>query len=379
VNAFFDHNATTPVDGRVLEAMLPYLSEVYGNPSSVHRQGRAARDAIERAREQVAELVAAHPSQVVFTSGGTEGNNAVLKGIAWRNLRGRVAVSAIEHASLLEPAQVLVRLGWEMDSIPSGRDGRVSPDAVRATLTPETRLVSVMLANNETGVIQDLEAIAEVLRGHPALLHTDAVQAAGKMPLNFAATGAQLMTLSAHKIYGPKGVGALVVDKSVEWEPLLSGGGQEKGRRGGTENLAGIVGFGAAAEFAREELGERTQHLRRLRDRFEMELRTQLPEVVIFAGCAERLPNTVFMALPGIDGEALLMNMDRQGFALSSGAACAAEVREPSHVLRAMGIEPELARSAVRVSFGRDNTAAQVDALVNALCKQQASLKAKAW
>jgi cysteine desulfurase len=378
VTAFFDNNASTPVDGRVLEAMLPYFSEIYGNPSSLHRQGRAARAAIEHAREQVAALVSAHPTQVIFTSGGTEANNAALKGIAWRGT-GHVAVSAIEHPSVLDAANALERLGWRVSRLPSGRDGKVAPQALRDCLTSDTRLVSLMWANNESGVLQDVVAAAESARRCGALFHTDAVQAAGKVPVDFAACGAHLMTLSAHKIHGPKGVGALVADKGVDMAPLLHGGGQEKGRRGGTENLAGIVGFGVAAELAKAELGERAQHLRRLRDRFEMGLREKLPEAVIFAGCSERLPNTTFMAVPGIEGETLLMNLDRLGFALSAGAACSAETREPSHVLLAMGIERELARGSVRVSFGRDNTPAQVDALVDALCAQRAAIQAGAW
>ncbi len=383
---YLDHNATTPLDLRVLEAMLPYLRDHHGNASSVHAYGRVARNAIDQAREQVAVLVNAQSSQVVFTGCGTEANNLALKGVAARLAAGRIAVSAVEHASLFGPARALERQGWIIDTVAVDDQCRVSMASLSEVLSHTPRIVSVMMANNETGTIQDIPAISAQARRVGAIMHTDAVQAAGKIPVDFPASGAHLMSLSAHKLYGPKGVGALIVDKSLELEPLLHGGGHEMGRRGGTENVAGIVGFGAAAELALNELAARSTHLYKLRDLLETGLR-ELSGVVIFAaqGCAsamggrsrhpasrdtsasmhvagragmaaERLPNTVLIGVPGIDGESLLMNLDRKGIAVSSGSACASGSGEPSHVLLAMGVDPDLARRVIRVSLGQGNT-----------------------
>ncbi len=364
---YLDHNATTPIDERVLERMLPYLRQYYGNPSSLHQPGRVARAALDQARGQVAALVNAHPSQVVFTSGGTEANNFALAGLAGSLPPGRLAVSAIEHSSVLGAARALAGQGWGVDLVAVDAQGRVTPQALAAALRPDTRLVSVMLANNETGVVQDIAALSAAARAAGAVMHCDAVQAAGKLGLDFLASGAQLMSLSAHKIYGPKGVGALIVDKSLDLRPLLYGGGHERGLRAGTENVAGIVGFGAAAELAAAEWPDRRQHQLALRARFEARLQAELPELVVAAREAERLPNTVMLAVPGIDGPSLLMNLDQAGIAVSSGSACAAGSTEPSHVLVAMGFPNDLARNAIRVSFGKRNTDAEVDALITAL------------
>lgn len=376
---YLDHNATTPLDERVLEAMLPWLKGGYGNPSSVHAPGRAAHAALAQAREQVAALAGAHPSQVVFTSGGTEANNAALKGVAARLPAAHLALSAVEHASVQQPAAALARAGWTALTIPVTDQGEVTAQAVSAALRSGVRLVSVMLANNETGVVNDIAAIAGVVRGAGALLHTDAVQGLGKLAVDFAGSGAHLMSLSAHKLNGPKGVGALLVDKVVDMEPLLHGGGQEKGRRGGTENLAGIVGFGRAAELALAELTTRNAHLNALRQHLEQRLAAEVPQAVVFGAAApRRLANTVFLALPGIEGETLLLELDRQGIALSSGAACGSGYSDPSHVLRAMGVTAELARCAVRVSLGAGNTEHDVDTLIAALRAQAARLQAMA-
>lgn len=370
MSIYLDHNATTPLDERVVEIMQPYWRERYGNPSSLHSPGRLARAALDTAREQVAALVHAHPSQVIFTSGGTEANNLALTGFAFNAARGRLAVSAIEHASLFGPARDLAQQGWGLDYIKVDDQGRVTREALLHALRPDTRLVSVMWANNETGVMQDIAILGDAVRAAGAVMHCDAVQAAGKLPVDFTASRVQLMSLSAHKIYGPKGVGALLVDKSLDLHPLLQGGGHERGLRAGTENLAGIVGFGAAAELAMREALQRHAHLLNLRQQFEARLRQELPDLVIVSADAERLPNTAMVAVPGIDGPALLMNLDEEGIAVSSGSACAAGSTEPSHVLTAMGFSPELARSVIRVSFGADNDASDVDALVAALRRQ---------
>jgi cysteine desulfurase len=379
---YLDHNATTPLDPRVWVAMAPYLRDHYANPSSIHSPGRLARTAVEQAREQVAVLVNAHPSQVIFTSGGTEADNLALKGVMVNFPGQRLAVSAIEHAAVLESARALARQGWGLDIIPVDEFGRVTPSALADVITPETRLVSVMAANNETGVVQDIVNLGEEARRAGALFHTDAVQAAGKLPLDFPASGAQLMSLSAHKIYGPKGVGALIVDQGVELWPLIHGGGHERGLRGGTENVAGIVGFGMAAELAGRELGERVVHDLQLRSHLEQRLQRELPDIAIVAEQAERLANTVMLLVPGIEGETLLMQLDQAAIAVSSGSACSAANAEPSHVLAAMGLVGGAMRSAIRVSFGRDNTLGDVDALVKALSgllKQIRALSLTGW
>lgn len=375
---YLDHNATTPLDARVLDAMLPYLRSHYGNPSSVHAYGRVARAAIDQAREQVAALVNAHPSQVIFTSGGTEANNYALKGVAAKLRPGRLAVSVMEHASLRGPAQALAAQGWRVDSIAVDEQCRVSPDAVAAVLKGAPCLVSVMMANNETGALQDIASISAQARQAGAIMHTDAVQAAGKIKVDFPASGVHLMSLSAHKLYGPKGVGALIVDKALDLEPLLHGGGHEMERRAGTENVAGIVGFGAAAEWAGREMAQRAAHLQSLRDVLERRLR-ELPGVVVFAAQAQRVPNTVLIGVPGIEGETLLMGLDRKGIAVSSGSACASGSPVPSHVLLAMGVDPDLARRVIRISLGKDNAPEDVNSFINALSEQINRAQATAW
>lgn len=375
MTAYLDHNATTPLDKRVLDAMLPYLTDQYGNPSAVYRRGRVVRQAIETAREQVAQLVGAHASQVIFTSGGTEANNLALKGLP--GVRS-VAVSAVEHASVLEPARQL-RQRYEVWEIPVDPMGVVSAETLRTRVEEMSKpmLVSVMLANNETGVVQDVAALVESVKGKDVIFHTDAVQAAGKIPVDFSALGVQMMTLSSHKLYGPKGVGVLIIDRSLDLQPELVGGGQEKGMRSGTENVAAIVGFGRAAELAAAELQQRHEYLLGLRQSLEQRL-TLVEGIEIFAKQAERLPNTVFLAIPGIDGEALLMEMDRADIAVSSGSACDSSKTAPSHTLTAMGVEEQLARCAVRVSFGMQNTEADIERFFTVIKKQVDMLRSSA-
>lgn len=357
---YLDHNATTPLDERVLEVMKPYLGPFFGNPSSLHRLGRVSRSAVDTAREQVAALVGVQPSEVIFTASGTEADNLALKGLAAKLEPGTILAGATEHPAIQGPLAYLSRQGWVIKRLAVDAHGRLL-DGWRDQLNcSDLRFATVMLANNETGVLQDLTALAEDLRARGVWIHSDAVQAAGKIPLDFRASGVHLMSLSAHKIYGPKGAGALIADASVPLEPLLHGGGQERDLRGGTENVAAVVGFGKAAELARTELDSRRQHLLRLRGLLEAGLR-DLPGVTIFAQGVERLPNTVQFALSGMDGEALVMAFDRRGFAVSSGSACASGAGEPSPVLLAMGVEPQLAKGAVRVSLGKDNREDHVD------------------
>lgn len=375
---YLDHNATTPVDERVVEVMLPWLQGNFGNPSSVHGKGRQARAALDNAREQVAQLVGAYPGQVIFTSGGTEANNAALKGVAFRSSPGQTVISAVEHASVRAPAEALRRFGWQVDMAAVDSDGVCQTEHLTAALSTETRIASVMWVNNETGAIQPVAELAQLCRERGVLFHTDAVQAAGKLEVSFPDSGAHLMSLSAHKLYGPKGVGALIVDKAVDLEPLLHGGGQERDRRGGTENMAAIIGFGKAAELARIELADRCRHVEELKRYFENRLRQVLPEAVIFAEGAERLGNTVFMAIPGLEGQTLIMALDRDGIEISSGSACGSEHREPSSVLKAMGIAREIALGAIRISLGKDNTMQDMDLLISALESQVRQLRSMA-
>lgn len=372
---YLDYNATTPMDDRVLEAMLPYLRGHFGNPSSGHQLGRIARAAIDVAREQVAALVKAHPSQVVFTSGGTEANNLAIKGVASRTSPGVMAVSAVEHDSVSGPARALRKQGWSVDEIAVEASGQIDLQALQDVVSKKPKLLAVMQANNETGVISNLAPIAEAARQCGAVLLTDAIQAVGKIPVDFAATGAHFMSLSAHKIYGPKGVGALVVDKAVDMESLLHGGGHEKGRRAGTENVAAIVGFGMAAGLAFSELSSRRDHLQVLHSYLESRLHAEIPQAIIFGHHAERLPNTTFFAVPNLDGETLLMSLDQAGLAVSSGSACSTGEVDPSHVLLAMGIDKDLARGAVRVSLGKDTHRGEIDHFVDCFKQQIRALQ----
>ncbi len=366
---YLDHNATTPLTAGVLEAMLPYFGDQYANPSSLHFSGRCARAAVEQAREQVAALVNAHHARIIFTSGATEANNLAIKGWAATGSGAAIAVSASEHASILMAAQSLRRCGHPLHFLPVDACGQVEPGAVEHALMAGVRMLSVMMANNETGVLQDIAALSDCARRYDALMHTDAAQAAGKIEIDFKASGVQMMSLSAHKLYGPKGMGALIVDKSVTLDAQLHGGGHESGLRAGTENVAGIVGFGAAAEIARTRLSVRHRRLRALRDYLEASLH-QLPSVVLFAEEAVRLPNTICLAVPGVDGEMLVMALDREGIAVSSGSSCSSGSTDPSHVLLAMGISPEQARCAVRISLGEGNSRADIDCLVQGLRRQ---------
>ena len=362
---YLDHNATTPLHEDVLQAMLPVMQSMVGNPSSLHRFGRLQKDTIEGARQQVADLVDAHPEQVVFTSGGTEANNLLLKGLAVSADINRIALSKVEHMSLLEPA---AELGDQcaVDFIAVDKDGRVTAHTLEQAIRPDTRLVSVMSANNETGVIQDIRTLAEIAGRKKIWFHTDASQAVGKIDVSFKDWGVHAMTLSSHKIYGPPGAGALVIDKRLPLHALLHGGAQEHRLRAGTENVPAIAGFGVAAELAKKELSERAAYTQKLRKALEQGL-AQIPSITVFAQSAQRLPNTVQFGVQGFDGETLLMQLDRMGIAVSSGSACTSGKTEPSHVLKAMGVADELALSSVRVSFGKDNTIADVEKLLQAL------------
>lgn len=363
---YLDNNATTQLDERVLEAMLPYLRDQYGNASSVHRYGRLMRTAIENAREQLGALVGVHSSQVIFTSSGTEANNFALRGVIGRRQPATIAISSIEHASLREPAFDMRKDGWRVEEVGVDQQGYVLQEMLQTALSLRPVWLSVMTANNETGVIQDITSIAAAAQEIGTVFHTDASQAAGKVPLDFGGCGAQLMTLSSHKLYGPLGAGALIIDKKVELQPLLIGGGHEKGFRAGTENVAAIVGFGAAAELAQQMLESGAVKMLQLRRQLEQGLNT-IPAIRIFAQQSKRLPNTVLFGVIGCHGEALLMQLDRRGIAVSSGSACRSHTHEPSHVLTAMAVEPELGLTAIRVSIGRYNTEQDIAKFIETL------------
>ncbi len=374
--AYLDHNATTPLDARVLEAMLPFLKERYGNPSSRHEYGRAARAAVDTARQQVAAAVGAHPTEVVFASGGSEANNLFIKGAAACLKPGAIAVSAIEHPCVREPAMDLRRLGWDVHEIAVDAEGRVTGTDFSAALAKKPALASVMLANNETGVLQDIPALAAQAKAARAWFHTDAVQALGKVAIDFRAlnaAGVNALTVSAHKLCGPKGAAALVLDKRIELKPLICGGGQERNLRSGTENVPAIVGFGAACELAVARLEAEAARLAELRGRLEAGLAGM--EATVFSRNAPRLPNTTFFTLAGIDGETLVAQLDRAGFAVASGSACSSVSPEPSHTLLAMGVEAGMAKGALRVSLGRANTEEDVARFLQALGETTRKLK----
>ncbi len=374
---YLDWNATTPLDPVVREAMLPWLGAAepvrFGNASSRHEYGRQARAAVDEARARVAAAAGAHATEVIFTSGGSEANNLFLKGAPATMKPALVAVSAIEHPCVREPARQLQRGGWTLREIAVDAEGRIDDADWQAVLGARPRLVSVMLANNETGVVQDIATLAAQARAAGAWFHTDAVQALGKIEVDFRALGVHGMTLSAHKIGGPLGAGALVIDKRVELAPLIAGGGQERGLRSGTENVAAIVGFGVACERALARRANEALRLATLRDEVEQALGALGAR--IFSAGAPRLPNTVFFALPDIDGETLVGKLDRAGFACASGSACSSANPEPSHTLLAMGVEPGIARGAVRVSLGRDTVAEDVRRFIETFAHVVSELK----
>ncbi len=364
---YLDHNATTPLHPQAREAMQAFLDTQYGNPSAPYELGQTAHTALDNAREQVARTIGAQPGEVFFTSGGTEADNWALRGVLETQPgRGRhIITSQIEHHAILRTCQALERLGLaEVTYLPVNGDGLLNPTEVAAAIRSDTGLISVMAVNNETGVIQPFAEIGRIARQHGILFHTDAVQAVGKMTLNLAELPIDLLSLSAHKLYAPKGVGALFIRHGLTIAPLLYGGQQERGRRSGTENLPAIVGFGMACELLDKAELER---IRQLRDAFEINLRRRLPNAQINGQPEQRVGNTSSIAFHGFSAEALLLQLDRRGIAVSNGSACASGSPEPSHVLKAMGYSDSHIRSTLRFSFGRNNTAEQIDHVIETL------------
>jgi cysteine desulfurase len=377
---YFDNSATTPLDPRVIEAMLPYLDGVFGNPSSLHWAGREAHEGLENARHQVADLFNAQPNEITFTASGTESDNMALIGVLealgqWEN---HIITSAIEHPAILETTRYLEAQGVAVTYLGVDSDGLVDPNDLRGALRPTTRLVSVMAANNVVGTLQPINELGRIAREHGALFHTDAVQAAGKIPLNVRTQSIDLLSVSAHKLHGPKGVGALFVRDGVSIKPLVHGGGQERGLRSATENVAGIIGFGKAAELARQEMAQEAFNLVHLRDRLIDTITAKIPNAYLIGHRYRRLPGHVSLGLSGQEGEAikLLLALDEAGIAISTGSACSANHgSEPSYILRAMGFDPLRARGSLRITLGRFNTQAEVDRFLDVLPQVAAQLR----
>lgn len=366
---YLDHNASTPVRAEVLAAMLPYFSEHYGNASSAHAFGQEAKGAVEEARARVAALVNGVPNEIVFTSGGTESDNMGVIGAA-RALAatGRhIVVSEIEHEAVRNAAGALEAEGFAVTRVPASADGRVDPAAIAKELRPDTILVSVMAANNETGVLQPVAEIGAICAERKIAFHTDAVQAAGKIPTDARAWQATFLTIAAHKFYGPKGVGALYVKRGAKTAPLFFGGEHERGRRAGTENVPGIVGMGAAAELAQDELATAPPRMAALRDRLERGLIERVPQVVVHGGASPRVCNTSHLSFVGAEGEHLILTLDTKGIACSSGSACKSGSSHPSHVLLSMGVPAAVAQTAVRLSVGRATTESEIDLVLDLL------------
>jgi cysteine desulfurase len=376
---YLDHNATTYMRREVIDAMLPFLRDRFGNASSLHFFGYENRDVIDEARGNVALLIGAEPEEVIFTSGGTESDNIALRGTvrAKRRKRGNchIITSVLEHPAVLRTCEALEEEGCDVTFIPSTGRGTVRLDLLKEALRPETVLVSVMLANNETGVIQPIREISDLVRDKGIVLHTDAVQGVGKIPVDVNELGVDLLSISAHKFYGPKGIGALFVRRGTDIEPVYAGGGHENGLRPGTENIPGIAGFGEACRITRERLSEEMSYIGGLRGRIEKGLREKVADIVINGTEAPRVPNTCSIAVPRIEGEAVTLNLSMLGFAVSSGSACASGGTEASHVLVAMGLDPADAQGSVRISLGIENTGDEVDSFIEAFAAVVARLR----
>ncbi|HHP51194.1 MAG TPA: cysteine desulfurase NifS [Moorella mulderi] len=368
---YLDHSATTPVRPEVREAMEPFLGPTaFGNPSSVlYSWGREARRAVEEARSKVARLIGAQPEEIIFTSGGTEADNLALLGVAWAHReRGRhIITSSIEHQAVLQPLKYLEGQGFEVTYLPVTPEGLVEVEQLSRALRKDTILVSVMYVNNEIGTIQPIEEIGRLARERGIIFHTDAVQAAGKIPINVEKLSVDLLSLSAHKIYGPKGVGALYVRKGVDLHPLLFGGGQERGIRPGTENVPGIVGMGRAAELALQEMDKEMPRLQALRDKLVKGVLGRIEDLVLTGHREKRIPNHASFCFAHVEGESLLVELDCKGVAASSGSACSTGEAGPSHVLLALGLPPELAHGSLRLTLGRDNTEEDIDYVLEVL------------
>jgi cysteine desulfurase len=370
VRIYFDHNATTPADPLVVDAMVRAAADEFGNPSSVHHFGQQAKARLDETRGLVATLIGAEPSEIVFTSGGTEADNLAIRGVAEalaHTERRQLITSGIEHEAVLNTFKALARRGWKTTLLPVDSSGIVAPAALRDAISDETALVSLMHANNEIGTIQPIAELAAIAHEHGAVFHTDAVQSVGKIPVDVRALGVDLLSLSAHKFYGPKGVGALWIRRGTRLVQTATGGRQERNRRAGTENTPGIVGMGVAAGLARRHMGAEGARLATLRDRLELGVLTGVPRTVVNGAREPRVPNTTNISFERIEAESLLIALDLEGVAVSTGSACSSGTLEPSHVLRAMGLPPHRSQSSIRFSLGASNTDDQVDRVISVL------------
>lgn len=364
---YLDHNATTPIDPRVFEAMKPYLTDLFGNPSSIYRAGQDVRKVVEDARDTLAGLLGATPREIYFTSGGTESDNTAIKGIALNRGSGHIITSAIEHPAVIEVVKWLEKQGFTATYVGVDSDGLVDPDDVMKAIRDDTIVISIMHANNEVGTIQPIEDIAALAHERGIPFHTDAVQTAGKLPIDVDAMGIDLLSLSAHKFYGPKGTGALYVRRGTKFDPCVHGGHQERGVRGGTENVAGIIGLGKAAEIAAAEMDEESVRIRRLRDKLESGLAERIEDIRFNGHREKRMYNTASVIVKYVEGEAMLLNLDYHGVAASSGSACTSGSLDPSHVLLAMGLPAPIAHGSLRFSLGRATTDEGIDRVLEVL------------
>ncbi|MFN3966081.1 MAG: cysteine desulfurase NifS [Endomicrobiia bacterium] len=372
---YLDYNATTPTHPEVVKAMLPYYEEIFGNPSSIHMFGQEAKKTIEEARQKIADFLFAKPEEIFFTSGGTESNNLAIKGVVYANQeRGKhIITSLIEHHAVLNPCKYLEKKGFKVTYLPVDKYGLVDPDDVKKAITKETILVTIMHANNEVGTIEPISEIGKVIReisentNHKIYFHTDAVQSVGKIPVNVKELNVDLLSLSGHKIYGPKGIGAIYIRKGTKIEPLLHGGHHERNRRAGTENVAGIVGLGKAIEIAKENMQKEIEYLTKLRDKLYNGIIEKIENVYLNGHPTKRLPNTLNVCFEFVEGESIILNLDMKGIAVSSGSACTSGSLEPSHVLSAMGVPPAIAQGSIRFSLGKDNTEEDIDYVLEVL------------
>ncbi|MGD8300072.1 MAG: cysteine desulfurase family protein [Nitrosopumilaceae archaeon] len=373
---YLDNAASTQIQEEVLDSMLPYFREQFGNPSSIHRFGRLAQKAITKARKQVAELINADPSEILFTSGGTESNNTSLHGIAKKNPGSRIITSLIEHDAILEPCKNLEQEGFDVVYLPVNDLGMVDPSSLEEALNENTSLVSIMFGNNEVGTIEPIPDLAKICKGKQVPFHTDAVQAIGKISIDVKELGLDLLSMSSHKINGPKGIGALYVKKGISIDPIIFGGGQEKGLRSGTENVANIVGFGKACELARKNLATNISKMKELRDYLSKKILAEIPCVTLNGHPEKRLPNNIHLTFLGVNGEDLLIKLDENGIAASTGSACSVQIQKASHVLQAMGFSHEQITGSLRLTVGISNTIDEMDETVRILKRVVEELRA---
>ncbi len=366
---YLDYNATTPTHLEVLRTMLPYFNEKFGNPSSIHRAGQDVRRAVEDAREKVAKLLNADAKEIIFTSGGTEANNTVIKGVAFanRDKGNHIITSQIEHHAVLAPCKYLEKMGFEVTYLPVDKYGIVDLDALRKSIKKETILITIMHANNEMGAIQPIEEIAKIAHEHGIYFHTDAVQTVGKLPIDVKKMEIDMLSLSGHKFYGPKGIGALYVRKGVKFHPLLHGGHHEKNRRAGTENVPGIIGLGKACELAMQTMSHEQVKIKNLRDKLEHGILEKISDVFVLGHPEKRMYNTLAVCFKYVEGESILLSLDEYGICASSGSACTSGALEPSHVLLAMGIPHEIAHGSIRFSIGKFTKEEDIDKVIEVL------------